>query len=113
VAAFEAQRIKASPEKSAFCVVHKKEGDTDFIAAFLKEMDDNIVCVITVGDEKLGPGQLVVTGPTHHVQSIGTLLCDELDGKGGGKSRFNAKINNLKNVSCIEKIVSEYFNKIL
>ena len=35
-------------------------------------------------------------------------LCDLLDGKGGGKGRFNAKINKLKNISQIEQKVKDY-----
>ena len=37
-------------------------------------------------------------------------LCVLLEGKGGGKGRFNAKINNLKNVTKIEQYVAEYFS---
>ena len=35
-------------------------------------------------------------------------LCDLLEGKGGGKGRFNAKINKLKNVPQIEQKVKDY-----
>merc|ERR1712240_382616 len=80
----KAAKIKA--EKPKFCVLHKKEGDSDFIAAFIKEIDDNeLLCIITVGDEKQGgPGQLVVNGPADLVQPVGKMLCDLLEGKGGG-----------------------------
>jgi len=65
--------------------------------------------VITVGDEKAGPGQLVVTGEATLVQAIGKELCVLLDGKGGGKGqRFNAKINNLKSIGQIEETVQAH-----
>jgi len=110
LAVFEANKIKQSDPKPLYCVVHRKEGDSDFISALLKELDDNdMLCVITVGDEKAGPGQLVVTGEATLVQAIGKELCVLLDGKGGGKGqRFNAKINNLKSIGQIEETVQAH-----
>jgi len=107
----EANKIKQSSPKPLYCVVHKKDGDSDFISTFLKELDDNdLLCVVTVGDEKTGPGQLVVTGEAVIVQEIGKKLCTLLDGKGGGKGqRFNAKINNLKNISEIGNLLKNHF----
>jgi len=111
LATLEAAKIKA--DKPKFCVVHKKEGDGDFIAAFIKELDDSeLLCILTVGDEKLGgPGQLVVTGQADLVQPVGKMLCDLLDGKGGGKGRFNAKINKLKNIPQIEQKVKDFLSE--
>jgi len=107
IAINEANRIKLLDPKPKFCVIHKKEGDSDFISSFLKELDDNeILCVLTVGDEKQSSGQLVVTGNVSNVQEIGKRLCSLLDGKGGGKGkRFNAKIHDLKKVDQIEKLL--------
>eukprot|EP00092_Neocalanus_flemingeri_P032681 GFUD01035546.1.p1 GENE.GFUD01035546.1~~GFUD01035546.1.p1 ORF type:complete len:414 (+),score=163.75 GFUD01035546.1:43-1284(+) len=110
----EANKIKQSSPKPLYCIVHRKEGDSDFISAFLKELDENdMLCVVTTGDEKTGPGQLVVTGEAKLVQEIGKKLCTLLDGKGGGKgTRFNAKINNLKIVAQIENIVKAHVAEI-
>jgi len=114
LAAHEAQKIKSLSPKPLFCTVHRKEGDSDFISAFIKELDDNtMLSVITVGDGKAGPGQLVVTGDASIVQQIGKKLCAVLDGKGGGSGqRFNAKINNMKNVGQIETIVKAFIAEI-
>jgi len=114
LAVYEAQKTKQTSPKPLYCVVHRKEGDSDFISAFIKELDDNdLLSVVTVGDEKAGPGQLVVTGEALIVQEIGKKLCTLLDGKGGGKGqRFNAKINNLKNVTQIESIVKAHVAEI-
>jgi len=111
LAILEVAKIKA--QKPKFCTVHKKEGDSDFIAAFIKELDDNeLLCIITVGDEKQGaPGQLVVAGQPDLIQPVGKMLCDLLDGKGGGKGRFNAKINKLKNVPQIEQKVKDFLSE--
>ena len=38
-------------------------------------------------------------------------LCDLLDGKGGGKGRFNAKINKLKNIPQIEQKVKDFLSE--
>ena len=39
-------------------------------------------------------------------------VCELLDGKGGGKGeRFNAKLNNLKNVSQAELFVKSNFTE--
>ena len=74
LAAYEAFKIKQSSPKPLYCIVHRKEGDSDFISAFLKELGEHgqdLLCVVTVGDEKTGPGQLVVTGDDKLVQEIG------------------------------------------
>ena len=42
LAAYEANKIKESSPKPLYCIVHRKEGDSDFISAFLKELDDNV-----------------------------------------------------------------------
>jgi len=108
LAAHEANKIKTISPKPLYCVVHRKEGDSDFINSFINHLNDNtILSVITVGE---GPGQLVVTGETAGiVQQIGKKLCGILDGKGGGSGqRFNGKINNMKNVGQIETIVKAF-----
>lgn len=115
LAVVEADRVKSLSPKPLYCIVHRKEGDADFISAFIKQLDDNsVLSVLTVGDEKAGAGQLVVTGEAADaVQEIGKKLCTLLDGKGGGKGqRFNAKINNLKNVTQIESIVKAFIAEI-
>ena len=42
LAVYEAQKTKQTSPKPLYCVVHRKEGDSDFISAFIKELDDNV-----------------------------------------------------------------------
>ena len=41
IASFEVQKFKDISPKPLYCIVHRREGDSDFISTFLKELDDN------------------------------------------------------------------------
>ena len=42
IAQHEALKIKTSDPKPAYCYIYRKDGDTDFISTFLKELNDNV-----------------------------------------------------------------------
>jgi len=114
LAAGEAKKLKVLQPKPAYFVCHKREGDADYINTFIAELDDNdILLVLSVGDEKATSGQLALAGNPEVVGAVGKKLCVLLEGKGGGKgTRFNAKFSAMKKVAQIENIVEEHFGKI-
>jgi len=114
IATAEALKLKSLSPVPKYCFIHRKDGDVDFINTFLKEIDNaELLVTIVTGDLKDNcGGQLVVCGPQDLVQQVGKRLCEILDGKGGGKgTRFNAKINNVRNISEAEKFVNSLFSE--
>ena len=41
-AAWEAGRVREAGQRPRYWVTHRRDGDSDFIAAFLKELDDSV-----------------------------------------------------------------------
>lgn len=111
LAVVEANVINQQNDRK-FVLVHKKDGDSDYMNTFLHEMinKDLFVC-IAVGDESQGPCQLAIVGQEKIVQDLGPRLISILDGKGGGKgNRINGRIPSLKSWSNVVKEVEAYFS---
>ena len=43
IALHEATKIKTAAPKPSYCYLHRKDGDSDFISTFLKELNDNVI----------------------------------------------------------------------
>ena len=43
IALHEATKIKTAAPKPSYCYLHRKDGDSDFISTFLKELNDNVL----------------------------------------------------------------------
>ncbi|XP_049863039.1 alanyl-tRNA editing protein Aarsd1 isoform X1 [Schistocerca gregaria] len=110
IAAYEVEKLKSQEPKPKFFCLHRNEAEMDFINMFLKLFaDESVLLLLTVGEPK-GPGHMVLHGEQTAVSALGQQICKLLDGKGAGKgTRFQAKVNNLKNIRAAEKLIKEYF----
>ena len=68
LAAYEASKIKARSPRPLYCVVHRKEGDSDFISAFFKELDDNVRNTISTSLEYIH---------FHRLYCLGNSVCGD------------------------------------
>ncbi|KAG0717148.1 Alanyl-tRNA editing protein Aarsd1-B [Chionoecetes opilio] len=84
---------------------HRHDGDNDYLSAIINEInDESVLKVLTAGEDK-GPGILVVHGPPALVAQIGPRVCEILEGRGGGKTRFSGKVTRLGKRKEAEKYV--------
>lgn len=118
LAVHEANKLKAMNPKPKWYSVHRKDGlDTDFNSIFLKNIpeienssDGLSLLFLTSADENGQRGNLILMGDENVIGDLSDPICNSLDGKGKGKGqRFQAKVNQLKNVSACEKLIAEYF----
>uniref|UniRef100_A0A182HJR7 Threonyl/alanyl tRNA synthetase SAD domain-containing protein n=2 Tax=Anopheles arabiensis TaxID=7173 RepID=A0A182HJR7_ANOAR len=106
------QRDSGSAPK--FVSLHRSDGqDSDFINTFLRmvKLPDCFIFLTNADTDGSGKGQLVLQGRPDDVAKLGPEICTLLEGKGNGKgTRYNAKVNKLKNLPQCEKLVQEYFS---
>ncbi|CAL4154820.1 unnamed protein product [Meganyctiphanes norvegica] len=110
IACLEVEKFKMQnvQEKSTLFVHHRRDGDLEYLGAIINELnDETILKLLTVGEEK-GSGSLVLHGPQELVSALGPKLCEILDGRGGGKNRFNAKVNKISKRGDAENYVRAY-----
>ncbi|KAK7076244.1 Alanyl-tRNA editing protein Aarsd1 [Halocaridina rubra] len=110
LAAAEAQKILAEDPKPKVYIHHRKDGDMDYLNAIINQInDESILKVLTAGEDK-GPGILVVHGPQDLVATVGPKLCEILEGRGGGKTRFSAKVTALQKRKEAENYIHSILN---
>uniref|UniRef100_A0A8W7PBM8 Threonyl/alanyl tRNA synthetase SAD domain-containing protein n=1 Tax=Anopheles coluzzii TaxID=1518534 RepID=A0A8W7PBM8_ANOCL len=106
------QRDSGSAPK--YVSLHRGDGqDSDFINTFLRmvKLPDCFIFLTNADTDGSGKGQLVLQGRPDDVAKLGPEICTLLEGKGNGKgTRYNAKVNKLKNLPQCEKLVQEYFS---
>jgi len=107
----EAEKIKA--DNANYFVVHRKDGDIDFVNVLLSELSllEKTV-LVTIGEDN--SGQMALIGPADHVQQLGPRVCEIFAGKGAAKGkRFQAKVTQLNNSarSEAEAVLRDYYNK--
>ncbi|XP_042868594.1 alanyl-tRNA editing protein Aarsd1-like [Penaeus japonicus] len=101
----EGQKFTALDPRPSVYFHHRRDGDMDYLGAIINEINDETVLkILTVGEDK-GPGSLVVHGPQDLVSQIGPKICEILEGRGGGKTRFTGKVTRLGKRSEMEKYV--------
>nr|CAH0109184.1 unnamed protein product [Daphnia galeata] len=109
LAVVQAEKIKT--EKLKFAIVHRKDGDADYVSALISELaSEDITLLVTVGEDN--NGQMTLIGQEEVVSSLGPKICSRLAGKGAGKGkRFQAKVTQLNPSSRqeAETILREHF----
>lgn len=113
IARLEVEKFKLLnlEEKQNLFVHHRRDGDMEYLGAIINEFNyENICKLLTAGEDK-GPGSLLLHGPQDVVSALGPKLCEILDGRGGGKNRFNAKVNKLSKRGEAEKYVRAYLEE--
>lgn len=114
----EAEKLKSLNPQPKWYSVHRKDGmDSDFNSLFLRNApeikngsDGLSLLFLTAGEENGNKGNMMLFGDENVIAELGPKICDLLDGKGKGKGqRFQAKVNNLKQLKECEKVISQYF----
>ena len=90
---------------------HRNELDSEYSNTLIRELENtDVMVVVTTGDEKKGPFQLVIYGPENVMSDISPKILLALDAKGGGKGkRMNAKFTSLANRSEVDALLKNYF----
>lgn len=118
IAVYEAEKLKSLQPQPKWYSLHRTDGnELDFINAFLRnapeigQNDEGLqLLFLTAKEEGSNKGQLVLFGAPKVINELGPLVCDLLDGKGNGKGqRYQAKVNNLKQIKACEKRIMEFF----
>lgn len=94
----EVKHFKSQDPENLLFILHRKEGDIDFMNSIIREMEnENVTIFITCGDET-GTGSFLLYGKEDVISQLGHGVANILDGKGGGKKgRFQGKANKISN----------------
>lgn len=113
LALLEAYKFKTKPDKETVLVLHRREGDNEFMNKIVNEINDkSVTCLLTVGDEK-GAGLFLLSGEDSVIQELGPKVAELLDGKGScSRGPYQGKCNKLSNKAKAEKLVREYITGI-
>ncbi|XP_068233117.1 alanyl-tRNA editing protein Aarsd1-like [Palaemon carinicauda] len=110
LAVCEGQKFLSQNPRPKVYFHHRRDGDMDYLAVIINEInDESVLKILTAGEDK-GPGTLVVHGPQDLVAQVGPKLCEILEGRGGGKTRFTGKVNRLGKREEAEKYVLSVLN---
>lgn len=105
LAVCEAKAFLAQEPRPPVFFHHRRDGDSDYLGVIINEInDESVLKVLTAGEDK-GPGTLVVHGPPALVAQVGPRVCEILEGRGGGKTRFSGKVTRLGKRKEAEKYV--------
>jgi len=110
LAVAEAALFKLNNPTSKLWCHHRKLANLDYLSLLVTTLDDNeVLKVLTAGEDNAGV--LLVQGPQTHVQAVAKTACELLEGKGGGKDRFTAKVSKLNHRNKLHKFVEDYMQK--
>lgn len=105
LAVSEAKTFMALDPRPPVFFHHRRDGDNDYLNSIINDInDESVLKVLTAGEDK-GPGTLVVHGPPALVAQLGPRVCEILEGRGGGKTRFSGKVTRLGKRKEAEKYV--------
>lgn len=113
MAVLEAYRFKNQSNREPVLVLHRKEGDNEFMNIIVNEINDkSVTCFLTVGDEK-GSGLFLLSGEDSVIQELGPKVAEVLEGKGScSRGPYQGKANKLSNKAKAEKLIREYISGI-
>ena len=115
MATLTANQLKTTKPK--FYSVHRPEMPNDFINILLTQLgDQDIFILVTMGNDKEGPCQLVMSMNTPNgmeiLNSLGASVCEVLEAKARADPktlRTNGKFSSLKNREKADKIIEQFF----
>ncbi|XP_064644016.1 alanyl-tRNA editing protein Aarsd1-B-like [Lineus longissimus] len=112
MAVMEAEKFKQRENKDGLFVLHRKEGDNEFMNIVVNEInDDKVLKFLTVGDEK-AQGLFLLAGSDDVLKDLGPKVAGILDGKGAGKNgRFQGKANKMVNRQQAETMIREFIKE--
>ncbi|NXS96387.1 AASDB protein, partial [Jacana jacana] len=106
-----ARDFKSKAVQSQLFVLHRKEGDSEFMNIIANEMGtEETLLFLTVGDEKEA-GLFLLAGPVEAVESLGPRVAELLGGKGAGKrGRFQGKATQMSRRGEVQALLQEFLS---
>ncbi|XP_033625327.1 alanyl-tRNA editing protein Aarsd1-B-like [Asterias rubens] len=113
LAVLEAHRYNNQVNKDPIFVLHRKEGDSEFLNMVANEINlQGTLALLTAGDEK-GVGLFLVAGPDDIIKEVGPKVAELLEGKGACKNgRFQGKANKMSKRTIAEETLRQYTEKL-
>ncbi|KAL8175746.1 UNVERIFIED_CONTAM: Alanyl-tRNA editing protein Aarsd1 [Gekko kuhli] len=111
LAVLVAQQFKSNPAREPVFVLHRKDGDSEFMNIVANEIGtEETLLFLSVGDEKAS-GLFLLAGPTEAVDTLGPRVAELLEGKGAGKcGRYQGKATRLSRREAVQAILWEFIN---
>eukprot|EP00062_Callorhinchus_milii_P025323 gi/632986185/ref/XP_007910094.1/ PREDICTED: alanyl-tRNA editing protein Aarsd1 [Callorhinchus milii] len=109
LAIMTANTVKSDPNKGKIFVLHRKEGDSEFMNILANELVAEVeLLFLTVGEEK-GSGLFLLAGRPEAVETLGPKALLLLDGKGAGKNgRYQGKANKMGKRPEVEALLRKH-----
>uniref|UniRef100_A0A2K5K419 Alanyl-tRNA editing protein Aarsd1 n=1 Tax=Colobus angolensis palliatus TaxID=336983 RepID=A0A2K5K419_COLAP len=106
-----AHSLRNSPDWGGVVVLHRKEGDSEFMNIIANEIgSEETLLFLTVGDEK-GAGLFLLAGPSASVETLGPRVAEVLEGKGAGKKgRFQGKATKMSRRMEVQALLQDYIS---
>ncbi|XP_054032910.1 alanyl-tRNA editing protein Aarsd1 isoform X2 [Dryobates pubescens] len=107
-----AQDFKSRAAQSQLFVLHRKEGDSEFMNIIANEVrTEEALLFLTVGDEK-DAGLFLLAGPVEAVENLGPRVAELLGGKGAGKrGRFQGKASKMSRRGEVQALLQEFLSQ--
>ncbi|NXI48149.1 AASD1 protein, partial [Galbula dea] len=111
IAVLIARDFKSKSVQSQLLVLHRKEGDSEFMNIIANEIGtEETLMFLTVGDEKEA-GLFLLAGPVEAVENLGPRVAELLGGKGAGKrGRFQGKATTMSRRGEVEALLQEFIS---
>ncbi|XP_010224756.1 PREDICTED: alanyl-tRNA editing protein Aarsd1, partial [Tinamus guttatus] len=109
MAVLVARDFKSQPVRSELFVLHRKEGDSEFMNIIANEIGtEETLLFLTVGDEKEA-GLFLLAGPAEAVEKLGPRVAELLEGKGAGKrGRFQGKAARMSRRGEVQTLLQDF-----
>ncbi|NWI14432.1 AASD1 protein, partial [Crypturellus soui] len=107
-----ARDFKNKPVRSELFVLHRKEGDSEFMNIIANEIGtEETLLFLTVGDEKEA-GLFLLAGPAEAVEKLGPRVAELLEGKGAGKrGRFQGKATRMSRRGEVQALLQGFIRQ--
>ncbi|XP_072741730.1 alanyl-tRNA editing protein Aarsd1 isoform X1 [Ciconia boyciana] len=111
IAVLIARDFRSKPVQSQLFVLHRKEGDSEFMNIIANEIGtEETLLFLTVGDEKEA-GLFLLAGPVEAVENLGPRVAELLGGKGAGKrGRFQGKATKMSRRGEVQALLQEFIS---
>ncbi|XP_034611544.1 alanyl-tRNA editing protein Aarsd1-like isoform X3 [Trachemys scripta elegans] len=109
LAVLTAQNFKSNPVRGRVFVLHRKDGDSEFMNIIANEIGtEDTLLFLTVGDEKAA-GLFLLAGPSEVVEKLGPRVAELLEGKGAGKrDRFQGKATRMSRRAEVQALLQDF-----
>ncbi|XP_073181796.1 putative protein PTGES3L isoform X1 [Lepidochelys kempii] len=109
LAVLTAQNFKSNPGQGRVFVLHRKDGDSEFMNIIANEIGtEDTLLFLTVGDEKAA-GLFLLAGPSEVVEKLGPRVAELLEGKGAGKrDRFQGKATRMSRRAEVQALLQDF-----